>query len=215
MPSTAAQRTRVKICGIANLGDGFEAARLGVEFLGFIFYPPSPRYIEPAVARDIVQAVRARHGSSAPAAIGVFVDEEPDRIQAVRTEVGLDGIQFSGDESPEVVERFEPIRFRGLSIETLDRLGRYRAEAYLCDTHAPQEKGGTGRPYDYEILKPYTPRHRIVVAGGLTPQSVGGVVLSLRPWGVDVSSAIEVAPGRKDHVLMRAFVQAVRNADLS
>jgi phosphoribosylanthranilate isomerase len=203
--------TRIKICGITNLTDGLEAARLGVDYIGFVFYPPSPRYVYPNDARDIAAAIRSRYGSRAPATIGVFVDEKPDRIAALRNEVGLDGVQFCGDEPPEDVAWCKPVRFRGISLETLDRLGRYSVEAYLCDAHAPKEKGGTGRPYDYDLLKPYIASYRIIVAGGLTPQTVEKVISSLRPWGVDVSSALEAAPGRKDHVLMRTFVQAVRS----
>jgi len=207
------KRTRVKICGITNESDGLEAARLGADFIGFIFYPPSPRYIEPRRAAEVLRTIREAYGAAAsPRAIGVFVDEDPARIAAVRKEAGLAGVQFSGDETPEVVARSAPLRIRSLSIETLDRLGRYDVDAYLCDAHAPLEKGGTGRSYDYEILRPHIPRYPLIVAGGLTPETVGRVVSSLRPWGVDVSSAIESEPGRKDHARMAAFIQAVRNA---
>ena len=92
-------------------------------------------------------------------------------------------------------------------------MGRYETEAYLCDTHAPDVKGGTGRAYDYDALKPHVGAYRLIVAGGLTAKTVEGVVRRLRPWGVDVSSAIESRPGRKDAAKMRAFVDAVRRAD--
>ena len=124
------------------------------------------------------------------------------------------GRRCRGDESPEMVAQVAPIRFRGISLVTLGRLGRYEAEAYLCDTHAPVEKGGTGRPYYYDALFPHIKGgHRIIIAGGLTVETVGGVVARLRPWGVDVSSALESAPGRKDHERMRAFIAAVRGED--
>lgn len=206
------ERTRIKICGITDAADGTEAARLGVDYLGFIFYPPSPRWIEPKDAARVLAEIREVYPSVQ--AIGVFVDETPERLDAVREIVGLDGVQFSGDESPEVVAQAAPLRFRGLSIETLDRLGRYDAEAYLCDTHAPDVKGGTGRTYDYEILRPHIAVYPLIVAGGLTPESVGSVVEVLEPWGVDVSSALETAPGRKDHARMMAFIDAVRRGDL-
>jgi phosphoribosylanthranilate isomerase len=205
--------TQIKICGITNADDGIEAGRLGADFLGFNFYPPSPRYVEPARAAEVLRAIRTALGEASPKAMGVFVDESIARIAAIRDEAGLDGAQFSGDEPPEAVAQARPIRFRGLSIQTLDRLGRYDAEAYLCDAHAPEKKGGTGCRYDYEVLRPCIGRYRIVIAGGLTPETVGGVVASLRPWGVDVSSAVESAPGRKDHARLRAFVEAVRRAD--
>jgi len=205
--------TRIKICGITRAEDGLEAARLRVDFIGFIFYAPSKRYLDPARAGRIVQAIRERYGQSAPKAIGVFVDESPERIAEIRSIAQLDGAQFSGDETPQAVAAAAPFRIRGLTILTLDRLERYTAEAYLCDTHDPVQKGGTGRPYDYEILRPYLARFPILVSGGLTPETVGSVAGSLRPWGVDVSSSIETAPGVKDHERMRAFIRAVRMAD--
>ena len=205
--------TLIKICGITCAEDGLEAARLHVDFIGFIFYPPSKRYLEPSRAGEIVQAIRDRYGQAGPKIIGVFVDESPERIADVRSVALLDGVQFAGDEPPHMVAAAPPFRIRGLTSHTLDRLERYTAEAYLCDTHDPEQKGGTGRSYDYEILRPYLPRYPILVAGGLTPETVGPVVASLRPWGVDVSSSIEAGPGRKDHARMRAFVRAVRQAD--
>jgi len=205
--------TLIKICGITCAADGLEAARLQVDFIGFIFYPPSKRYLEPSRAGEIVQAIRDRYGEAAPKIIGVFVDETPERIAHVRSVAQLDGVQFAGDEPPHIVAAAAPFRIRGLTTHTLDRLERYTAEAYLCDTHDPEMKGGTGRSYDYEILRPYLPRYPILIAGGLTPETVGPVVASLRPWGVDVSSSIEAGPGRKDHARMGAFVRAVRQAD--
>lgn len=205
--------TLIKICGITCAADGLEAARLHVDFMGFIFYPPSKRYIEPSRAGEIVQAIRDRYGQAGPKIIGVFVDESPEHIADIRSVAQLDGVQFAGDEPPYMVAAAPPFRIRGLTTRTLDRLERYTAEAYLCDTHDPEQKGGTGRSYDYEILRPYLPRYPILIAGGLTPETVGPVVGRLRPWGVDVSSSIEAGPGRKDHARMRAFVRAVRQAD--
>ena len=209
---TAAERTpRIKICGITNETDGLAAARLGVDFIGFIFYPPSPRYVTPERAAEVLRAMRETCGPAAPRAIGVFVDTSPGDIARVRRIARLDGTQFSGDEPPATVAAVQPLRIRSLSLETLDRFGRYDVDAYLCDAHAPLEKGGTGRTYDYDRLRPYAAEFPLMVAGGLTPETVGQVVASLRPWGVDVSSALEAKPGVKDHARMRAFVEAVRN----
>ncbi|HBF33867.1 TPA: N-(5'-phosphoribosyl)anthranilate isomerase [Candidatus Sumerlaeota bacterium] len=206
-------KTRIKICGITRIEDALEAARLGADYLGFVFYPPSPRYIAPAGVREILRGLHAAGLERVPEAIGVFVDASPEEIVAVRAEARLDGAQFCGDESPEDVARTTPIRFRGMSLETLDRLGRYNAEAYLCDTHAPEQKGGTGRSYDYDTLQPYIYQYPIIIAGGLTPESVGGVISRLHPWGVDVSSALEARPGVKDLTRLRAFIAVVREAE--
>ena len=202
---------RIKICGITNETDGLAAAQLGVDFIGFVFYPPSPRYVAPERAAEVVSAVREAYGAAAPRAIGVFVDASPSDIVRARRIARLDGAQFSGDEPPATVAAVEPLRIRSLSLETLDRFGRYDVDAYLCDAHAPLEKGGTGRTYDYDRLRPYVAEFPLIVAGGLTPETVGQVVASLRPWGVDVSSALEAEPGIKDRARMRAFVEAVRN----
>jgi len=207
--------TRIKICGITNAPDGIEAVNLGADFIGIIFYPPSPRYLPPARAASLLAELRAHAascGRAMPRVIGVFVDENPETIVQIRAQAGLDGVQFSGDEAPGAVRAQQPLRLRGMSLKTLDRLGRYEAEAYLCDTHSPDRKGGTGEPYDYDALLPHVAAYRIMVAGGLTPETVGGVVARLRPWGVDVSSGVEIAPGRKDIAKMRAFVEAVRRA---
>lgn len=205
-----AQGTNIKICGITNKVDALEAARLRADFLGFIFYPPSSRYIEPLQVAEIMTAARSEFGFAAPKAIGVFVDASSDSICLISKQATLDGAQFCGDEPSDLVDSVPGLRFRGLSLETLDRLGRYSVDAYLCDTYAPTEKGGTGRSYDYSRLKPYIPKYPLIIAGGLTPESVEGVVRDLRPWGVDVSSALEAAPGRKDHARMAAFFEAVR-----
>jgi len=207
------QPTRIKICGITRIEDALEAARLGADYLGFIFYPPSPRYVTPAAAREVLRALRAAALERVPEAIGVFVDATPEEVASVRAEATLDGVQFSGEESPEDVAQSLPVRFRGMSLESLDRLGRYEVEAYLCDTHDPEQKGGTGRAYDYEALQPYISQYPIIIAGGLTPSSVGAVVSRLHPWGVDVSSALEVRPGIKDPIRLRAFIEAVRQAE--
>ncbi|MFW6286381.1 MAG: phosphoribosylanthranilate isomerase [Candidatus Sumerlaeota bacterium] len=205
--------TRIKICGITRSDQGIAVAGMGVEYLGFIFYPPSPRYIEPEKACEIIRAIREAMGKAAPKMIGVFVDETAEHMEHVREIAGLDGVQLSGDESPEIGEQLQPLRFRGLSLETLDRLRTHPADAWLCDTHAPEEKGGTGRAYDYLRLLPHVKTQPVIVAGGLTPVSVGDVVRQLRPWGVDVSSAVELSPGRKDLEAVQAFVEAVRRAD--
>ncbi|NQU41840.1 phosphoribosylanthranilate isomerase, partial [bacterium] len=170
-------------------------------------------YIPPEQAARVIQGVRNACGLLLPAMIGVFVDPAVEEVQRVRDIAGLDGVQFSGDEPPEVLAAVKPVRFRGLSLETLDRLGRYEAEAYLCDTHDPVQKGGTGRGYDYEALASPVTRYPIIVAGGLTLETVGGVVRRLRPWGVDVSSSVEIRPGRKDPGRVEGFIQAVREAD--
>ncbi|MFW6255190.1 MAG: phosphoribosylanthranilate isomerase [Candidatus Sumerlaeota bacterium] len=201
---------RVKICGITTIEDGLAAARLGIDYLGFVFFPPSPRYVEPEQAGRIVRAIREEMGDAAPCMMGVYVNLEPEAVADIRKTAGLDGSQICGNEPPEWMARIEPERFRAVSIETLDRIGSYDCEAYICDAHDPKRYGGTGKAYDYAVLAPFIPKHRIMLAGGLTADTVGAVVAELKPWGVDVSSALEASPGRKDTARMAAFVESVR-----
>lgn len=204
--------TKIKICGITCAEDALWAAQLAVDFIGFVFYPPSPRYVNPQRASECIQAMHEKCPAGSPNAIGVFVDDPPDVIHRIFQQAGLDGAQFAGDEAPEDVQQVTGVRFKGISLKSLDRLGRYDVNAYLCDTHAPNEKGGTGRPYEYDLLRPHIEHHPIIIAGGLTPETVAEVVRNLHPWGVDVSSSLEATPGKKDWKKMQSFVDAVRKA---
>jgi phosphoribosylanthranilate isomerase len=201
---------KIKICGITNEADGLMAARLGADFLGFVFYPPSPRNVSPERSAAIMAAVRAEFGPAAPLAVGVFVNMEPEPMNRVRERAALDGVQFSGDEPVSWLASQKPLRLRGFSLDTPKRLEEGEAEAFLCDARAPGVYGGGGVPYDYRALEPWTRRFPIMVAGGLTPATVRDVVRLLRPWGVDVSSAVESAPGRKDAAKVERFVQEAR-----
>lgn len=204
--------TQVKICGLTCIEDALALSEMGADYLGFVFYPPSKRYIEPEKAGEIITELRRRKGAESPLCIGVVVDLTPAEMENIRQKAKLDGIQLSGDEPQETLDALSPLRIRGISLKTLNRLGQGQPDFYLCDTHAPDQKGGTGEAYDYEQLRPWISRYPIMIAGGLTPESVGEVVSSLRPFGVDVSSALESGPGRKDLKKTRQFIEAVRRA---
>lgn len=206
-------RTLIKICGITCEEDGLTAARAGADFLGFVFYPPSPRYVEPKRVAEIMATVREILGEAAPKAIGVFVDTPPEEMDAIRKTATLDGAQLAGMEPADWCRRQAPIRLKGITLENLRPLETHEAEYFLCDTHDPEKKGGTGRAYHYHALKPYLSVAPIIIAGGLTPETVEAVVRDLAPAGVDVSSALEASPGRKDPAKVRAFVEAVRRGE--
>jgi phosphoribosylanthranilate isomerase len=217
--------TRVKICGLTNLDDARCAARAGADFLGFIFYPPSPRFIAPERAAAISRAIRREMGASAPRFVGVFVGESAQFVQAVVELVGLDLAQLHGDEPPVLVQSLSPRAFKAVrprsAAEAEAALAAYAGAALddaslpqlLVDAYDPHHFGGTGLAADLAAARSLARRCRLLLAGGLTPETVGPAIEQVWPWGVDVSSGVEQARGRKDHALVAAFVRAVRAAD--
>jgi phosphoribosylanthranilate isomerase len=219
--------TRVKICGITVLADACCAAEAGADMLGFISYPPSPRYVAPDAVGRIVRALRAAYGARAPRCVGVFVNEPAARVRTVLDEAGLDLAQLHGDEPPEELRVLGPRAFKAIRpaspTEALAQVARYApveeppgGPDLLVDAYHPASYGGTGLPLDAAVARAAIGRtagRRVLLAGGLTPESVGQVVATLRPWGVDVSSGVECEVGRKDHARVEAFIAAVREAE--
>jgi phosphoribosylanthranilate isomerase len=223
--SEAAGRTRIKICGLTNLDDARCAAQAGADFLGFIFYVKSPRYVEPEGVAAITRAIRQEMGEAAPRFVGVFVNEPAAGVRAVLDGAGLDLAQLHGDEPPAQVQALWPRAFK--AIRPRSRGGaRAALAAYgeallqeaglpqlLVDAYDPGRFGGTGSPVDVALARPLARRVRLMLAGGLDPETVGAAIEGVRPWGVDVASGVERAKGIKDPARVRAFVEAVRAAD--
>lgn len=205
--------TRVKICGLTNLADVECAAQAGADALGFVF-AQSPRRIAPEQARDLLAAV-----GPYVTGVGVFANAPLDEVREVLEFTGCAAAQLHGDEEGNCVEFLSPypvikaVRvgedFREAALEP------YRtARALHLDTYVEGLWGGTGKRFDTRIAAGLVARGwRVIVAGGLTPANVAEVVRTVRPYGVDVSSGVEIAPGRKDHAKIREFVAAVRAAD--
>ena len=221
--------TRVKICGITNLEDALCAARAGADFLGFIFFSKSPRYIEPERAAEITAALSgsasadARHTTpnSGPRFIGVFVNETPGVIEETLQRGGIDYAQLHGDEPPAVVESFQRRAFKALrptsaaeaslDAEWYADLGPADGPQLLVDAYDPNEYGGTGKRADWPAAAQLARTcPRLVLAGGLTPYNVAAAVSAVQPWAVDVSSGVEIGPGRKDAAKVRAFIAAAK-----
>ncbi|HLH68349.1 MAG TPA: phosphoribosylanthranilate isomerase [Candidatus Dormibacteraeota bacterium] len=198
--------TRVKVCGICDLESARAAAGAGVDLIGFHFCP-SRRRVEPERARAIVEALEPR-----PQVVGVFIDQPEDEVEQVAAYVGLDLVQLHGSE-PAGFRSSRPI-MKALKVRD-GRLPDARGwpDPILLDSWSPDQRGGTGRPWDWEVARDLLRRRRAFVAGGLSPGNVGQVVAALRPYGVDVSSGVEREVRIKDPGLVRAFVQAVRDAD--
>ena len=216
--------TWVKICGITNLDDALTAVEAGADALGFVFYEKSPRCVEPGAVKRIA--------SKLPPAIekvGVVVNRFEDSICSVADEAGLTGIQMHGDnEDPHVAdlvgERRPALRILvAISMRQANPEARammWRPDVvhgFLVDSGNQLKLGGTGEQFDWQggrkSIEVIANLARIVVAGGLTPDNVAEAIQTLHPWGVDVSSGVEATPGKKDPEKVRAFINAVRQAE--
>jgi phosphoribosylanthranilate isomerase len=203
--------TLVKICGITNARDARLAADAGADAVGLIF-AESLRCVGNEEARRICIALPENI-----IRVGVFVDEEPAEILRISREVGLDLAQLHGDETPEAVTAIrqggvkvmKALRVKGAA--SLGALDGYEADLILLDAHSERARGGTGQRFDWEVAKFLRGRDNIVVSGGLGPENVREAVEFFEPYGVDASSSLEDAPGRKNGERVRRFVLAARD----
>jgi len=208
---------KIKICGLTNLDEALAAAEAGADLLGFNFYPPSPRFIEPQVCREMVAELR-RWGCRS-IMVGVFVNAPPDRVRQTLQFCGLDLAQLSGDEPAGHVEALEGRAFKALRPRTLQaaremamRYARPSAPALLVDAHHPALFGGTGLTGNWPAAGALAATYPLLLAGGLNPDNVVQAIHEVRPWGVDVASGVESSPGCKDVAKMRAFISSARQA---
>jgi phosphoribosylanthranilate isomerase len=204
---------KVKICGITNLKDARHAVEAGADFLGFNFYPRSPRYITPAAAGHIVR--RLPKGA---VFVGVFVNESVDNVLAIAQRVGLKYLQLHGEESPATVSRLRralPV-IKAIRVRASFRASQLRrfkpTHAFLLDGFHPSRRGGTGKSFNWAIARRANRAGHIFLAGGLTPENIGEAIRVARPYAVDVCSGVEEKPGKKDPALIASFMQAVRVA---
>jgi len=202
---------RVKICGITNVKDARLAARLGADALGFNFYKESPRYIQPERASAIIAAL-----PPFVAAVGIFVNEEPERINEIAGLCRLDAVQLSGDESPAQADRVRGVRrIKGIQVREerdIARCRRYRVDAYLLDAYVEGLHGGTGETFNWELAREAHEFGPVILAGGLTPENVDEAVRIARPYAVDTASGVEQRPGIKDRDLMADFILCAKAA---
>jgi phosphoribosylanthranilate isomerase len=183
-------RVKVKICGFTNLADAQAAVEAGADVLGFVFHEPSPRFASIEVAAGIIRELP-------PFIIkaGVFVNAPEEFVFRAIRECGLNLLQFHGDEPPDYCH--------------------YPTDAWLLDAYNPDRLGGTGETFSWELAREAQTWGRpIFLAGGLTPENVAKAIRCARPYGVDVSSGVEAAPGRKDHAKVKAFIQAAQGVEV-
>lgn len=203
--------THVKICGVTQVEQAIACVELGAAAVGLNFAPRSPRRIEAALARRIVEAVAGR-----ALCVGVFVDADAAAIERVRAETGIDCVQLHGAEPPELLARFLPHAYKALRVrgpETLSEAGRYGGDHLLLDAYVPGLEGGSGHCFDWSLAAGLSRERKLTLAGGLTPDNVAQAVRAVKPFCVDVASGVERAPGDKDMARVEAFMRAVVEAD--
>ncbi len=198
--------TRVKICGITSPEDALIAVEAGADALGFVFYQESPRHIFPEEAARIINLL-----PPFVQAVGLFVNETPETVNQISRICRLGLVQLHGDETPDYCRKIEQRIMKAFRVRTLtclDPIAGYHPTACLLDAYSPSFYGGTGTSFNWEIAQAARQRgHRIVLAGGLTPDNVAEAIRQVQPYGVDVSSGVESAPGKKDPDKVRRFVR--------
>jgi phosphoribosylanthranilate isomerase len=200
--------TRVKVCGITTSEDALRAVDLGVDALGFVFYPKSPRYITPPEAAEIIRGL-----PPFVASVGVFVDCPSEQIDAIASACALTAIQLHGSEAPDFCERFrvKVIKaFRVRDSRLPPEITRYRTDAILLDAFLEGVPGGTGMTVSWEVAREAKSYGRVILAGGLNSENVRDAVKAVRPYAVDVSSGVETVPGRKDPRRLAEFVKKAK-----
>ena len=198
----------VKVCGITRLEDANEAVACGAGALGFVFWPKSPRFVDPYRARAIVRSL-----PPFIATVGVFVNQPAEYLNGVASLVGLSAVQLHGDETPAFAADIRRPVIKAIAIgggtdgAVVD--GWADRVTLLLDADDPQKRGGTGRTIDWTRAAALAAARRVILSGGLTPDNVVDAIRTVRPFGIDVSSGVEQSPGIKDHDRLRALFDAL------
>jgi len=199
----------IKICGITYPDDALLSEKLGASAVGFVFYPPSPRSVEPETAGII-------SGALGPfiARVGVFVDEDPGKVMETVKTAHLTAVQLHGSESPEYVKSIKGVHcikaFRVGKNFDPEVLRRYDGVTFLLDTYDESGYGGTGKTFDWDCALACKRYGRIILAGGLNKDTIGNAIQTVKPWGIDVSSGVEDRPGKKDPEKLHAFFDSIK-----
>ena len=203
--------TEIKICGITNLDDALAAAEAGADALGFIFYSRSPRCITPEQAQEIIAGL-----PRGIAKVGVFVNDDLERIEGIVGICGLDFIQLHGDETPDYCRRFPASTvikaFSPRSAADLKRAADYPVRAILVDAFAPGLYGGTGKTSNWELARAIGEHCPLILSGGLNSANIEEAIATVSPDAVDINSGVESAPGRKDHYKINEIIEMIRRS---
>ncbi len=211
-------RTRIKMCGTTRMDDAQMAAALGVDALGFIFAEKSPRYISPELALEITRQVPPLITK-----VGVFVDGNLQEIEEIVYYLGLNGVQLHGGESPSFCEKLASAMPSCTVLKAM-RVGKHSrpsdfssykdtVKGFVLDTYVEDKEGGTGETFDWNIVKKLQIRHPYILAGGLNPENIRSALEIAAPFGVDVNSGVEDAPGMKNYQSLKRFMGTVIDFD--
>ena len=202
---------KVKICGITNVADAKSAADAGADMIGLMFYDKSPRNVSLASAAEIARSI-----SPFVLKVGVFVNPTEELVARVIAECGLSLLQFHGDEPSQFCTKFGVMSMKAFRVRdesSLEAMKNYETDALLLDAYSPTQLGGTGEKFNWNIAVQAAGFGRpIFLAGGLTPDNVADAVRQVRPFAVDVSSGVESAPGKKDALKVKSFIQQAKAA---
>jgi phosphoribosylanthranilate isomerase len=203
----------VKICGITRVQDAQAAVSAGARALGFVFWPKSPRHVETDMARRIVATL-----PPSISAVGVFVDQAVEDVNAIAEKVGLNFVQLHGNENLQYIASMRHPVIKALAVggDVPPVPSKWPDSVrILLDIHDPVRKGGTGRVIDWAAASGIAEQREIILAGGLTPENVREAIARVRPWGIDVSSGVEASPGIKDHQRISALFEAVHGSSIT
>ncbi|MFQ6066817.1 MAG: phosphoribosylanthranilate isomerase [bacterium] len=202
--------TRIKICGITNKDDALRAADLKVDALGFVF-AESPRRVRPEVVCEIVKLLPPFIST-----VGVFVNEDQEKVKEIAELCSLTALQFHGEESPTYCRAFRQKIIKSFRVKdesVPEKAVSYKVDAYLLDTYLPGRPGGTGKTFNWEIAgKVKSIGVPLILSGGLNPDNVVRAISEVRPYAVDVSSGVESREGKKDYGKLAKLVKMVRKA---
>lgn len=202
---------RIKICGITNIDDALNAVDAGAEALGFMLYKKSKRFVRPETVKEIVREL-----PPFVSCVGVFVNESRENILSTRESCELDTVQLHGDESPKFCQEIPGKVIKAFQLrtpETLKTVAMYQTNAWLLDSYSPAARGGTGDSFNWDWVKAASPLDRpVIIAGGLTRENAADCVLATQPYGLDVSSGVEISPGKKCAEKMKNFIEVAREA---
>ncbi len=206
--------TRVKICGITQLSDGEAAIKAGANALGFVFYEPSPRYVEPAVAQQIIQQLPPFVTTTA-----LMVNHDAQSVKAIIEQVKPDLLQFHGDEDDSFCAQFDRPFIKALRVKEGQDIAALcqqypNARAILLDSYVKGVPGGTGASFNWQLI-PEALRSSIILAGGLDADNVASAIAQVKPYAIDVSGGVEREKGVKCVLQIERFMQAVRQQDSS
>jgi phosphoribosylanthranilate isomerase len=199
---------RVKICGITNLDDALRTVEAGADALGFVFFQGSPRNVSPDAVAEIIRRLPPFVQT-----VGLFVNENPETVNAISDQCGLDLVQLHGDEPPEYCADIRRRIIKAIRVKdasSLNAMADYPVAACLLDAWSPAARGGTGTTFNWDIAAGAAASQPIILAGGLTPDNVADAIAAVKPYAVDVSSGVESAPGIKDVGLVARFIRSCR-----